>query len=200
MSGFFTSCILIHSFTGALGTHSKVFTGAIVLVGTYFLMLLIACVTFSVVVQIIDAISPISRGLATARPAQNAGFASCQVIIPPADITPANPFASGAFRLAPAICPCRFFPVYCSIILIISCRAGKLSRRTQFSFVIAVCACALSLRERVFVISRISLVNFSNLSVICAYSGTACTILSFTALDAIVERRSHLELSGVPRK
>lgn len=64
---------------------------------------MIADFNLSVVVPIIQAISPIKRGLAIARPAQKAGFANCPVIIPHPVITPASHLASGAFRLAHAI-------------------------------------------------------------------------------------------------
>jgi len=91
------------SFGFTLETHSRLFRALLVAVFPYCFALLINFVSFAVVVPITHAISPISRGLAIAIPAQNAGFASCQNTIPPPVITQANHFATKGFRLAPAI-------------------------------------------------------------------------------------------------
>lgn len=90
-----------------------------------------------------------------------------------------------------------FFPVDSSISLIMSCLAGKFSFSTLIIFVSEVCTAALFQSERFFVISLISFVAFSNQAVISAYSGTACTILSFVHLDIAVDSLSLFAVSGV---
>jgi hypothetical protein len=90
------------------------------LVFPYFLILLMAVLNFSIGTPIVFAISQIRRGLASASPLQNAGFIACQKIKPPQAYVQANHFDNNGLRLDQAICHWIFFPVYCSINLIIS--------------------------------------------------------------------------------
>ena len=101
--GFSVFCFIIDF-------DSKLFTELTEVVVPYFLIELIV---FNIAFRdtpIALASSHTSLGLASDNHTQNAGFASCQNIIPPQVTTQASHFASGALRLDPAICACIFFP------------------------------------------------------------------------------------------